>query len=124
LRQVVRGLALALVVTLTGAPAASALCGWACAEHADAVAAAGCHEHGSTPSGAGLTSVHVCDHDAAVRPFVPETPHKAPSAPSLMVFLPSSTTTMVARPMSHPIWLGTGSSGGVSPPSRSTVLRL
>jgi hypothetical protein len=62
--------ALALVLTFSGFPLGSLLCGRACAPP-QAQTAPDCHGHGDgTAAGSVVTGIHLCDQDASVVPVI------------------------------------------------------
>lgn len=76
----VRAVGLAIVLSLSGAPAVGVVCGFLCSQNASSTADhSGCRDDQSGSPGARIARVHDCDHLTPVNPFLLRASQSAPT---------------------------------------------
>ena len=117
-----RVVVVAVVLTLSGFPLGSLLCGEACAP-AGAAAPLDCHGHGDTTAGApAVSGLHLCDQDSSVAPMVIQPAFALTSAP---VDLPSVVGAKVGQGfVRHIAWVFPPGQSGSPGPAAAAPLRI
>lgn len=119
-----RALALALLISVAGAPVVGIVCDLSCAEAAASTAASHHHHgHGSEHGGSRLSAAVQACASIAADPFVlssSTTDHAKESLPISRV----PVVTMLTRAPISAVWLGQVDIGTLLPPPQHAVLRI
>ena len=118
-----RALALALLISVAGAPLVGIVCDLTCGEAAPSTAASHHHHgHGSEQEGSRLAAVHACGSIAA-DPFVLSSSTTDNAEKSLPISH-APAVTMLTRASISGVWLGQVDIGTFLPHPQRAVLRI
>ena len=115
-----------VVLTLTAPFVVGVVCGLTCAAGAQhAMVTAGHHQAGMDMAGQRMTGHHICSHDVASVELYSRTAKRLPAAADEVLSVVFSRALMAVPAQRSPVavWNPPGDTG-VSPPTRSLILRV
>ena len=112
-----------VVLTLTAPSVVGVVCGLTCAQHA--MVTAGHHQAGMDMAGQRMTGHHICSHDVASVELYSRTAKRLPAAADEVLSVVFSRALMAVPAQRSPVavW-NPPDDTGVSPPTRSLILRI